>query len=173
VTGDRGGYTCGVDDFEVDRFLVRNYGRKSPAELEVVTGVPALEVAQRLERVLGERDFLGDVGRVSVLLARLDGLVAEVEERLPGLSDRNLAPAVNAAAGALGRQLRVLEGWRDDVSRDLEVVNGVYARELVGIVERAFERLLGRLEERFGVSGDDLRVEFEGLVLEVAGEYDG
>jgi len=55
----------------------------------------------------------------------------------------------------------------------LEVVNGVYARELVGIVERAFERLLGRLEERFGVSGDDLRGEFELLVLEVAGEYDG
>jgi hypothetical protein len=126
-----------------------------------------------LERVLGERDFLGDVGRVSVLLARLDGLVAEVEERLPGLSDRNLAPAVNAAAGALGRQLRVLEGWRDDVSKDLEVVNGVYAQVLVGIVERAFERLLGRLEERFGVSGEDLRSEFEGLVLEVAGEFDG
>ena len=50
-----------MDDFEVDRFLVRNYGRKSPLELEAVTGVPALEVAQRLERVLGERDFLGDV----------------------------------------------------------------------------------------------------------------
>jgi hypothetical protein len=80
---------------------------------------------------------------------------------------------VNAAAGALGRQLRVLEGLRDAGVKDLEVVNGVYARELVGIVERAFERLLGRLEERFGVSGEDLRVEFEGVILEVAGEYDG
>ena len=51
------GGVCLVDD--VDRLLLREYGRRSPAELETLTGVPALEVAQRLERVLGERDFLG------------------------------------------------------------------------------------------------------------------
>jgi hypothetical protein len=165
-------YTYGVDDFEVDRFLIRNYGRLSPVELSERTGLEAVVVAQRLERVLGERDFLGEEARVGVLLARLDGLVAEVEERLPGLSDRNLAPAVNAAAGAIGRVLRELRDLRERNQVDVVRVNGVYAGVLVQIVERAFERLVGRLEERFGVDGVELRGEFLELLEVVSGEFE-
>lgn len=158
---------------EVDRILIREYGRKSPAELEVLTGVPALEVAQRLERLLGERNFLSEDAAIRVLLFRLDSMVAEVESRLSDVSDRNVGAVVNAAAGAIGRQLRVLQDLRDRSVVDLERVQGVYARELVRIVELSFERLLGRLEERFdGVSADELRAEFESVILTVAGEVD-
>jgi len=166
------GYTVCVDDFEVDRFLVRHYGRLSPVELGERTGLDSVEVARRLERVLGERDFLGEEARVGVLLARLDALVGEVEERLPGLSDRNLAPAVNAAAGAIGRVLRELRDLRERNAVDVERVNGVYAGVLVRVVERAFERLVGRLEERFGVDGVEVRGEFLELLAEVGGEFD-
>lgn len=158
---------------EVDRILIREYGRKSPAELEVLTGVPALEVAQRLERLLGERNFLSEDAAIRVLLFRLDSMVAEVESRLSDVSDRNVGAVVNAAAGAIGRQLRVLQDLRDRSVVDLERVQGVYARELVRIVELSFERLLGRLEERFeGVSADELRLEFESVILLVAAEVD-
>jgi hypothetical protein len=158
---------------EVDRILIREYGRKSPQELELLTGVPALEVAQRLERVLGERDFLGEDARIGVLLQRLDGMVAEVESRMSGISDRNLGSVVNAAAGAIGRQLKVLADMRDRSVVDLERVQSVYARELVRIVELSFERLLGRLEERYpDIEGEDLRLEFEALIGVVAREVD-
>jgi hypothetical protein len=158
---------------EVDRILIREYGRKSPVELEALTGVPALEVAQRLERLLGERNFLSEDAAIRVLLFRLDSMVAEVESRLSDVSDRNVGAVVNAAAGAIGRQLRVLQDLRDRSVVDLERVQGVYARELVRIVELSFERLLGRLEERFdGVSADELRAEFESVILLVASEVD-
>lgn len=158
----------------VDRVLLREYGRKSPKELEVLTGVPAVEVAQRLERLLGERDFLGEDAAIRVLLHRLDSMVAEVESRLAGVSDRNVGAVVNAAAGAIGRQLRVLQDLRDRSAVDLERVQMVYAAELVRIVELSFERLLGRLEERFpDVSADELRVEFESVILQVAADVDG
>ena len=158
---------------EVDRILIREYGRKSPVELEQLTGVPALEVAQRLERLLGERNFLSEDAAIRVLLFRLDSMVAEVESRLSDVSDRNVGAVVNAAAGAIGRQLRVLQDLRDRSVVDLERVQGVYARELVRIVELSFERLLGRLEERFdGVSADELRAEFESVILLVASEVD-
>jgi hypothetical protein len=158
---------------EVDRILIREYGRKSPQELELLTGVPALEVAQRLERLLGERNFLSEDAAIRVLLFRLDSMVAEVESRLSDVSDRNVGAVVNAAAGAIGRQLRVLQDLRDRSVVDLERVQGVYARELVRIVELSFERLLGRLEERFdGVSADELRAEFESVILLVASEVD-
>jgi hypothetical protein len=158
---------------EVDRLLLREYGRRSPQDLEVLTGVPALEVAQRLERVLGERDFLGEDARIGVLLHRLDGMVAEVESRLSGVKDRDLGGVVNAAAGAIGRQLKVLADLRDRSKVDLERVQRVYADELVRIVELSFERMLGRLEERFpGVDADGLRSDFEGLILLVAREVD-
>lgn len=161
----------GMDD--VDRLLLREYGRRSPAELEVLTGVPALEVGRRLERVLGERDFLGEDARIGVLLHRLDVMVAELEGRLAGVSDRNIGSVVNAASSAIGRQLRVLEGLRERSVVDVERVRNVYALEFVRVVELSFERLLGRLEERFpGVSGDDLRSEFEECVLLVAREFD-
>jgi hypothetical protein len=162
----------GVMD-EVDRLLLREYGRRSPAELELLTGVPALEVGQRLERILGERDFLGEDARIGVLLHRLDLMVAEIEGRLPDLSDRNIGAVVNAAAGAIGRQLKVLADLRDRSRVDLDRVQQVYADELVRIVELSFERLLGRLEERFPeVLVDDLRSEFEGLILLVARDVD-
>jgi hypothetical protein len=158
---------------EVDRILIREYGRKSPVELEQLTGVPALEVAQRLERLLGERNFLSEDAAIRVLLFRLDSMVAEVESRLGDVSDRNVGAVVNAAAGAIGRQLKVLADLRDRSVVDLERVQGVYARELVRIVELSFERLLGRLEERFdGVSADELRAEFESVILLVASEVD-
>lgn len=158
---------------EVDRLLLREYGRKSPRELEVLTGVPALEVAQRLERLLGERNFLSEDAAIRVLLFRLDSMVAEVESRLVDVSDRNIGAVVNAAAGAIGRQLRVLSDLRDRSVVDLDRVQGLYARELVRIVELSFERLLGRLEERFeGVSADELRAEFESVILLVASEVD-
>lgn len=157
----------------VDRVLLREYGRKSPRELELLTGVPALEVGQRLEKLLGERDFLGEDAAIRVLLHRLDSMVAEVEGRLSGVSDRNVGAVVNAAAGAIGRQLRVLQDLRDRSAVDLERVQSVYAQELVRIVELSFERLLGRLEERFdGVSADELRSEFEVVIGLVAAEVD-
>ena len=158
----------------VDRVLLREYGRRSPQELEVLTGVPALEVAQRLERVLGERDFLGVDARIGVLLHRLDGMVAELEGRLSGVSDRNLGSVVNAAAGAIGRQLGVLKVLREESRVDVERVQRVYADELVRIVELSFERLLGRLEERFpDADSGGLREEFGVLLGVVAGEVDG
>jgi len=90
------------------------------------------------------------------------------------VSDRNIGAVVNAAAGAIGRQLKVLADLRDRSVVDLERVQLVYARELVRIVELSFERLLGRLEERFdGVSADELRGEFESVILQVAAEVDG
>lgn len=158
---------------EVDRLLIREYGRRSPRELEELTGVPALECAQRLERILGERNFLSEDAAIRVLLFRLDSMVAEVESRLPDVSDRNVGAVVNAAAGAIGRQLRVLQDLRDRSVVDLERVQGLYAAELVRIVELSFERLLGRLEERFPeVSADELRLEFESVIVQVAGEVD-
>lgn len=165
----------GYDEFmdEVDRLLLREYGRRSPLELETLTGIPAHEVGQRLERILGERDFLGEDARIGVLLHRLDLMVAEIEGRLSDLSDRNIGAVVNAAAGAIGRQLKVLADLRDRSKVDIERVQRVYADELVRIVELSFERLLGRLEERFPeVESDDLRSEFEGLILLVARDVD-
>ena len=80
---------------------------------------------------------------------------------------------MNAAAGAIGRQLKVLGDLRDRSVVDLERVQGLYARELVRIVELSFERLLGRLEERFpGVDGSDIQREFEETILLVAREFD-
>ena len=113
------------------------------------------------------------VEAIRVLLFRLDSMVAEVESRLVDVSDRNIGAVVNAAAGAIGRQLKVLGDLRDRSVVDLERVQGLYARELVRIVELSFERLLGRLEERFpGVDGSDIQREFEEAILLVAREFD-
>ena len=126
-----------------------------------------------MERILGERNFLSEDAAIRVLLFRLDSMVAEVESRLVDVSDRNIGAVVNAAAGAIGRQLKVLSDLRDRSVVDLERVQGLYARELVRIVELSFERLLGRLEERFpGVDGSDIQREFEETILLVAREFD-
>lgn len=160
-------------ELPVDQKLITGYGNKTPTELAEETGLTPIEVAKRTAELLGERDYLAEDARISVLVNRLDSMAAEIERRLPGMSDRNVATSVNAAAGALGRTLKELRELRRESKVDLEALQNRYAQTMVSIVEASFNRMLGRLAERYPDQDPmELQAEFQGLILEVSKEYD-
>jgi hypothetical protein len=136
-------------ELPVDQKLISYYGSKTPAEIAEETGMTAIEVAKRTEQILGERDYLGEEAKVQVVISRLDAMSAEVERRLPGMSDRNIAAAVNSSAGALGRVLAELRKIREESRVDAEAITNRQARELVSIVEQAMQRSIGSLKARY------------------------
>jgi hypothetical protein len=160
-------------ELPVDQKLISGYGSKTPAELAEETGMTAIEVVKRTQEILGERDYLGEDAKVQVVIQRLDSMSAEVERRLPGMSDRNIAAAVNSSAGALGRVLAELRKLREESRVDLDALSNKYAQTMVAIVEASFNRMLGALQERYPDADPlDLQAEFQGLILEVSKEYD-
>jgi hypothetical protein len=157
----------------LDQRLISMYGNKSPKEIGELVGLSPIEVAKRTEEILGERDYLREDAKVQILMNRLDSLSAEIESRVPEMSDRNLSAAVNSAAGALGRVLAELRKIRQESRTDIEAVTNRYAREMVTIVEASFNQMLGRLVERYPEeSPDSLRAEFQEIILAVAKGYD-
>lgn len=157
----------------IDQTLIRFYGVKSPEEIAEITGISAISIAKRTEEALGRRDYLGEAARIQLLMAKLEGMADEIQQRLPDMSDRNVSAAVNAAAGAMGRVLGQLTKIQAANRVDLDAVHSRYADEMVRIVEASYNRQLGKLAERYpDVPQEDLEAEFHELVLTVSREAD-
>lgn len=157
----------------IDSLLIRYYSVKSPEEISVITGIPAMEIAKRTEEALGRRDYLGEAAKVQTILARMEAAAAELESRLPDASDRNASAIGNSIGGLLGRALGELRKVRQETRIDLDAVHSRYADEMVRIVEASYNRQLGKLAERYpDVPQEDLEAEFHELVLTVSREAD-
>jgi hypothetical protein len=157
----------------LDQRLISMYGNKTPTEIAELVGLSPIEVAKRTEEILGERDYLREDAKVQILMNRLDSLSAEIESRVPEMSDRNLSAAVNSAAGALGRVLAELRKIRTESKVDLDAVNNRAAREMVVIVEKALQRSIGSLAVRYPeIDGAELELELQGHIRDIAREYD-
>jgi hypothetical protein len=160
-------------ELPVDQLLITAYGNKTPQQIAEETGMTPMEVAKRTAEILGERDYLGEDAKVQVVISRLDAISAEIERRMPSFSDRNIAAAANASAGALGRVLAELRKLREESRVDLDALSNKYAQTMVAIVEASFNRLLGALQERYPDADPlDLQAEFQGHILEISKEYD-
>lgn len=160
-------------ELPVDQLLITAYGNKTPQQIAEETGMTPMEVAKRTAEILGERDYLGEDAKVQVVIQRLDSMSAEVERRLPGMSDRNIAAAVNSAAGSLGRVLAEMRKIREESKVDLEAITNRQARELVSIVESAMQRSIGSLKARYPeIDAAALEAELQGHIMDIAREYD-
>ena len=119
----------------VDRLLLK-FARRSPGELEVLTGIPAGECVERLGVLLGDGDWLSDRQEERLLLLELDGLKSRILDeldRVEGSGD------FVAAAGVALRALREI-GSRLDLRR--RVVD-----DEIGRISEAQARIFGRAFE--------------------------
>lgn len=157
----------------IDAMLIRYAGVKSPDEVEELTGVPAMEVAKRTKAALGKIDILDVAEKRAKLMLRLEAMVAEVEGRITDASDRNLGALINASRGSIQTILKELREIEKASKEDVDTVVNRVSQNMVAIVERSYDRQLGRLSERFPeIPKDDLAREFRETILEISAEYD-
>lgn len=157
---------------KTNRLLINGYGVYSAEQLSEQTGIPAGEIAKRQQALFDSIDVLDIAKRRAKLMLQLEAIGNDMAERIPNASDRNakgLADSVRASVATVLKELREMEK-ADRV--DIERVALRRSEQLVEIVDRAYYKQLGRLEERFGVSADDLEDEFKADLMAIAREYD-
>jgi hypothetical protein len=157
----------------VDQILVTYAGTKTPEEIGVLTGIPADEVAKRTLAVLNKVDYFTIQQKRAQMMLMLQGVISEVYVRRESMSDRNLGSAMNSAGGNIQRILKTLEDMEKRDEKSMQAQEEAYARRLLMIVNRAFDRQLGALTERFpAIDAKDIAAEFQASIMSVAREMD-
>lgn len=157
----------------VDQLLIRYAGIKSPVEIAEITGIPAEDIARRIQEVLNSVDILTiDQKRAKMVIA-LESMIAEAQERMSTATDRVIGSILNSTGGNITRVLNELEAMETRTKTDIEAINRRRAYELVTIVERSFDRSLGELSVRYPeVDQEEIQEVFRSHLLTVAREYD-
>lgn len=160
-------------DTSLDRRLIELYAKgRSIEQVSEDTGIPPEQVASRTELAL-RRDLFSEDARILLILRKLEEMADEIHSRVPTMSDRNISAAVNAAAGAFQRVLTELRKLRAEGQADLDTVSKRHKEAFLQIIDRATQRTIGSLSERFSdVPVEDIESEFREHILTVAREVD-
>lgn len=162
-----------MGDPHIDAMLIRWAGVKSYDEIGEITGIAPLEVARRTKDALAAVGVLEVHERRVKLMMTLESIIAEVDTRKEDASNRDLGGLLNASRAAAATILKELREIEKSNRADLDAVNRRHAQEMVRIVERAGERVIGALTERFpGVAADDIHAMLRQNILDISHEVD-
>lgn len=119
----------------VDELLIRN-ARKSPEEIERVTGIPAEQALERLGLLLRTRDWMTERQEKRLLLIELGDLIDDVKGRLKDASEQFYADTANVA----------LRGY-EQIGKRLDAQQAVTQEEMAEITRVQAEMYMDTLSE--------------------------
>lgn len=138
-----------LDRSALDSKLLAN-ARKSPAEIAVLTGLPAEVVAERISVLLESRDWLSDRQQERLLLEEIADLKDEVMGRVRNADDRDFAQVANVALRTLKLISERLDSRRKLVDADINEITAAQAR----VFGQAFDLALGHVVRVLGEDVD-------------------
>lgn len=157
----------------LDQKLVEYAGAYTPEEIAEKTGLTPEDVARRTVNVLNSVDYFTVQQMRARSMIMLNRLIAEAMGRLESVSDRNLGALLNSTGGNLQRTLKELADLEKQAEKNSSALEKAYAKRLLTIVDRAFDRYLGRLAERYpGEDPKEIAEGFQRTILEIAREID-
>lgn len=133
----------------LDSKLLAN-ARKSPAEISVLTGLPAEVVAERVSVLLESRDWLSDRQQERLLLEEIADLKDEVMFRMRSADEKDFAAVANVALRTLKLISERLDSRRKLVDADIESITQAQAR----VFGQAFDLALGHVVKVLGEDVD-------------------
>lgn len=147
---------------ELDRRLLR-HARKSPAEIERLTGIPADEVAERLSILLDQRNWRDDLMEEKLLIIQVQDLIHDLQNRL---TEAESAEEYTMLARVLTTNVKMMldqiERRRKNVDADLQRVTVAQAQLMANAISLAAERAVLELERMFpDVPPETVRSAFE------------
>lgn len=159
-----------AEDSKLTRWIAQNLGRLSPNEISEQTGVPPEDVVRRAQEYYDSVVLTAQQQYAqSVMLYR--DMVNEAMERAKNASDRDSSAHITAGKNALAQLEKAVSSW-EKRERDSET-DAIYARVLMKIVEKAFDRSLGALGERFpDADREVIEDEFRKNLMAVSAEFD-
>lgn len=161
-----------ASDSGLDRYLAMHYGAKSIAELSEITGVPEADIATRV-RAYYDNTILTAEDQYAQQVLQLRELVSESLQRAKNAGDRDGSAWATSGKNALQALSKLQSDWERRQAENSAERDAIYARQLLRIVERAVDRSIGSLVERFeGADRDEIEAEFQKNLMLVAAEVD-
>lgn len=137
----------------IDRLLIRN-ARKTPNEIEEVTGIPAHEALARLNELLDSKDHLSLRRQEILLMEELNELFHESRERMHNAGDRDYAAIANAALRSATHMLARLDAARKANVIDVDKITRGQARVFGKIHDVSLGAILEELASEFNIPQD-------------------
>lgn len=157
----------------LDQKLVLWAGVLSPTEIGERLGIPPEDVAKRTLGVLNSVDYLDIDQLIAKQVLQLNFMISEGIQRLSTASDKAAPAYINSVGGNVQRAISTLREMQLRAETNHAAMEQAYARRMVEIVSRAYDRYLGKLQERFkDVTADDLITEFHETILQISREID-
>lgn len=141
----------------LNRLLIRN-ARRSAIEIEAITGIPATEVAERLEYLLNNPSVRNDLMEEKLILAEIALVVQDIRDRMDGYvkDDEGFASMARVAIAAAKLQLDQLDKRRKNLTDKLKMVSEFEAGVMMGAVRMAREMAIIEMQERFPEADDEV-----------------
>lgn len=136
-----------------DRLLLR-YARKSPNEIEELTGIPALEAKARIDEILSARDHLTLRQEEVLILEEMAELIHESRDRMQNATDRDYATIANVALRGMTTALSRIEAAKKAVKIDVSKITEGQARVFTRIFDVGYKTILNELANKYEIPAE-------------------
>jgi hypothetical protein len=146
----------------LNKLLLKN-ARRTPNEIEALTGIPAAEVAERLEYLLDHTTVRDDLMEEKLLLREVSMLVGDIRERMGrfNVEDEGWASMARVQLQAIKTLLEQVEKRRKAVDGQLAVVNKMQADMFAEAIRINNELTVRAIAEKYGIKEEIVYAEWE------------
>lgn len=152
----------------VDRQIIDAFGKKSIRQLSEETGVSQADLMRRKQELVDSVDVLTIQMQRMKLMATLQEAADYAFDVAKNAIDEYKAGAVNSAVAAIKELLKQLDRLERQGSGQIDSLNRMRVRELLGIVEEAVYTSVAVLSERHGIPEQDFLSEFQVRLADAA-----
>lgn len=138
------------DSPALNKLLIR-HARKSARDIEALTGIPAEEVAERLDRLLDSSSIRDDLMEEKLLLLEVAALVEEIRQRSSRavVEDEAWASMARVQLAAIKTMLEQVEKRRKALDGRLATLTIEQAQMFAETVRTAHDIMIRALEQKY------------------------
>lgn len=150
------------DSPAVTRLLIRN-ARRSAADIEKMTGIPATEVLERLGNLIIDATWRDDLMEERLILLEMGMLLEDIRTRMSRLDveDEGWASMARVQLSVMKTLLEQLDKRRKAIDGQLALVSKQQAELIVDAIKLNNEVTAAALAKKFGVDEEVVYAEWE------------
>lgn len=130
----------------MDELLIAN-ARKSPEEIESITGIPARSAMERLAFILRSRDWMTERQEERLLLIEMGDLIDDVKKRLEHVSEQYYSDTANVALRGYEAISKRMDARRNITEDEMAEITRVQAEAYIDTLREAITMVMEYIAE--------------------------
>lgn len=146
------------DTAELDKYIARYVGIRSPREIAELSGTTARDVIRRAEEMKDEVDALSIEAQISFTLRSLNEIAADAKTDAANSTDnRDKAGLYSAAVSAHAQSLKQLAALKKENDGAVAVLNELRMREILRLYDVVIEQGSRNLAKAHGLEVEEVK----------------